>query len=103
MAVPGVIERARGALLGAFTGDTEMMIVLAEHLARHDGVDAPALAEAVLSRHDPQRGYGSRWWPRAVKVTPWPLRPGGDQRVEHKFRVVALNDFHPPFVAEQRQ
>lgn len=70
MAVPGVIERARGALLGAFTGDTEMMIVLAEHLARHDGVDAPALAEAVLSRHDPQRGYGSRWWPRAVKVTP---------------------------------
>lgn len=107
MTNPHVIERARGALLGAFTGDalgmpfegassnsiplqlemvearlgrgtytddTEMMIVLAEHLAQHDRVDAGNLAEAFLARHDPNRGYGKgtltvfAYWRQGIPV-----------------------------------
>jgi poly(ADP-ribose) glycohydrolase ARH3 len=107
MASPSLIERARGVLLGAFTGDalgmpfegapsqdvplqlemiearlgrgtytddTEMMIVLAEHLAQHGTVDAGHLAEAFLTRHDPNRGYGKGtltvfgYWRQGVPV-----------------------------------
>jgi poly(ADP-ribose) glycohydrolase ARH3 len=51
-----------------------MMIVLAEHLAQRDAIDADALAEAFLSRHDPQRGYGSgtltvfSYWRQGIPV-----------------------------------
>ena len=52
-----MVEARRGR--GTYTDDTEMMIVLAESLIEHSGVNEAGLAQAFLERCDPARGYGA--------------------------------------------
>lgn len=42
----------------AYTDDTQLALLLLEHLAEHGTVDADALVELLLDRIEPWRGYG---------------------------------------------
>ncbi len=88
----GPLGGALWALLGLtrpgvlrYTDDTQMALVLAEHLAEHGQVEPDALAQAWATAYDPRRGYGggaSKLLRRVRAGEPWQelnesIIPGG--------------------------
>jgi poly(ADP-ribose) glycohydrolase ARH3 len=59
-AVPELVEMEDARLgRGTYTDDTQMAIVLAEHLLDRGGVDPDELGRAFLAAYDARRGYGA--------------------------------------------
>lgn len=60
-----------------YTDDTLMSVSVAEVLLAHDGIDPDALAQSLVARYDPRRGYG-----QGARDLIHRISEGGDWREE---------------------